>query len=101
MTVKIQFHDMKTIERQLDMLLYAYATDDAAEPLIIRELALLISDPLPDLSGEDITRIHAFIYHALQGFYAPTINYAAIRREFVIAILAARKGNQTLNRVIA
>ncbi|WP_343684635.1 hypothetical protein [Asticcacaulis sp.] len=93
--------DLKVLERALDRLLYVYATDDEAEGAVVRALAILISDPLPDLTGEDITRIHAYIYHALQGFYAPTIDYPAIRREFVTAVLAARKGNSVLRRMIA
>ncbi|BEV10641.1 MULTISPECIES: hypothetical protein [Asticcacaulis] len=93
--------DLKVLEHALDRLLYVYATDDEAEGAVVRALAILISDPLPDLTGEDITRIHAYIYHALQGFYAPTIDYPAIRREFVTAVLAARKGNSVLRRMIA
>ncbi|MFT3996103.1 MAG: hypothetical protein QM667_01755 [Asticcacaulis sp.] len=93
--------DIRTIESALDRLLYVYATDDDAEDAVVRAMAILISDPLPELTGDDITSIRAYIYHALQGFYASRIDYAGIRRDLLMAILAARKGNTVLRRIIA
>lgn len=60
--------DLRDLEAWLDERLMSYATDFEVEREIEHVLAVVISELLDDLTGEDITRIDAYVRRTLAIF---------------------------------
>lgn len=92
--------DLRDLEAWLDAQLMSYATDDGVESEIEHLLAVAISELLDDLTGEDITRINAYVRRTLAIFEVDPIDYDGILNGFIRAIMAARRGRADLYRLI-
>ncbi|ESQ79441.1 hypothetical protein [Asticcacaulis sp. YBE204] len=91
--------DLRDLEAWLDERLMSYASDFGVEREIEHVLAVAISELLDDLTGEDITRIDAYVRRTLAIFNVDPVDYDAILNGFIRAIMAARRSRADLYRL--